>query len=357
MQPLPFLPFQVREDRLAGGASAEVDVGGFKSHRSEQLHLLALGFQGCQFDARAMWAQATNDPAAAQLDKGIGTAHRAADDRLIKNFGRTLLPLGPVTGGGDQGLGFAGNFSSVPVGDGDVAGVAEASQSGNAMGNAVVEIAVGHQMFDGVDGADRHVGFYRGQSIHLGPKMNRVAQFTLSDAAQPFVLLSQDKRQAALAHTVAIAFKNRIADIGSLQGEMAGLSGEVSADGQAYKVVGVGERMSFVKIVDTPDQAAFGVAPGAKIFNVEIADGEYVRCLREIGTDLRPDLCPAVVRGSQKGKDSLFHAGVLQAEIFFDQIGAEGQPFFEAVGGFDDIHAAQRLASLGAEVNGAEAKG
>ena len=61
------------------------------SHGAEQSHLLTLRFEGGEFNARAMWAEAANDPAAAQLDKWIGTANRAADDGLVKNLRRPVV--------------------------------------------------------------------------------------------------------------------------------------------------------------------------------------------------------------------------------------------------------------------------
>src|ERR1700739_2391066 len=114
-----------------------------------------------------MGTEPANDPASAQLDKGIGTAHSPADNRLIKDFGGTFLSLSPAASRRDQGFRFAGNPAAVPVGDGDKAGVSQASQPRNAMRNAVIEIAVWHQMLDGVDGADGHVGLDSGQSIHF----------------------------------------------------------------------------------------------------------------------------------------------------------------------------------------------
>src|ERR1700739_4280199 len=116
--------------------------------------------------------------------------------------------------------------------------------------------------------------------------MHRITQFTFGDLAQPLVLLAQYKGQAAIAQTCAIALKNRIADVRLFQGEMAGLRSQMRADGQSHQVVGIGKRMSFVKIVDTPDETAFAVAPRSEIFYVEIAYGQHVWRLRQIGADL-----------------------------------------------------------------------
>ena len=49
---------------------------------------------------------------------------------------------------------------------------------------------------------------------------------------------------------------------------------QVSAGGEADEIEGVGCRKGFVEIVHAPDQAAFCVAPGAEVFDVQIADAE-----------------------------------------------------------------------------------
>ena len=113
----------------------------------------------------------------------------------------------------------------------------------------------------------------------------------------------------------------------------------MGTDGQAHQIDGVGHGPSFIEVVDTPDEAAFDVAPGAEIFDVEIADGEHVRGVGEVGTDLRPELRPAVVGGAEKHEDIRLHVGVFEAEVFLVDAGALGQPGFELAGGFDDVHA------------------
>lgn len=113
----------------------------------------------------------------------------------------------------------------------------------------------------------------------------------------------------------------------------------MSADGKADQVDGIGHGPGFVEIVDTPDEAALDVAPGAEVFYVEIADGEDLRSVGEIGTDLRPDLRPAVVGGAEEHEDIRLHVRVFEAEVFGIDAGALGQPGFELAGGFDYVHA------------------
>jgi len=95
-----------------------------------------------------MGAEAADDPAAAQLDEGVGTADGAVDDGLVEDFGGAVVllnvallsvvllrlkVLSPVGGGRYQRFGFAGDAAAVPVGDGNIAGVAETAESGDAV--------------------------------------------------------------------------------------------------------------------------------------------------------------------------------------------------------------------------------
>jgi len=164
VQPLPFLFSKMAEDRLASGWSAEVDIARLPSHGVEKAKLGIGRAQRRQFDAGAMRAEAANDPASAQLYEGIGAADRAVNDGLVENFSwafvlqRTIFAgiafsstillsvgtLSPMGGRWNQGFRFAGDAATVPVGDGDVAGVAEAAKSGGAMGQAEFYSRCGH---------------------------------------------------------------------------------------------------------------------------------------------------------------------------------------------------------------------
>ena len=116
----------------------------------------------------------------------------------------------------------------------------------------------------------------------------------------------------------------------------------MSAYGQADQIVGIGHGVSFVEVVDAPDQASLHVAPGAEIFNVQIADRQHLRSIGEIGTDLRPDLRPAVESGSQKRKYRRLHVEVFEAQVVLDQIRVMAQPILEVAGRFYDVHSARR---------------
>jgi len=126
-----------------------------------------------------------------------------------------------------------------------------------------------------------------------------------------------------------------------LQREVTGLGSEVGAHGETDKIVRVRERISLVEIVDTPDQSAFGVAPGAKVFHMQVANRQDLWRLGKIGADLGPNLCPAIVRSSKEWEDLGLHAGVLQAQVFLNDIGAFCQPVFIPARSFDDVHTAE----------------
>jgi len=153
VQPLSFLFREMMEDGFARGFRTQMDVGGFPSHGVEQAEFSFGGAQGSEFDAGAEGAEAADDPASAQLNEGIGTADGVIDDGLIKDFGgalllRLMLPnlkaLSPMGRRRDEGFGFAGDASAMPVGDGDVARVAETAEAGNAVREAVRDAGSGH---------------------------------------------------------------------------------------------------------------------------------------------------------------------------------------------------------------------
>ena len=153
------------------------------------------------------------------------------------------------------------------------------------------------------------------------------------------MFLAQDECTTLLSHALAITVEQSTADVFALEGKTSGLDGKMSADGKTHQIDGEGHGPSFVEVVDSPDKAAFDVAPGTEIFDMKIADGENLRRPSEFRADLRPELRPAVVGGAEEGKEFRLHASVLESKVFLIQMSALGQPFFEMAGGFDDIHA------------------
>ena len=113
----------------------------------------------------------------------------------------------------------------------------------------------------------------------------------------------------------------------------------MGANRKPHQIDGVGHGPGFIEVVDTPDKAAFDVAPGAEVFHMEITNRQDVRSFRQLGTNLRPELGKAVVSRAEEGEQLRLHARMLQAEIFFVEMSAEAQPFFKVATGFDYVHA------------------
>src|SRR5580704_4694526 len=168
--------------------------------------------------------------------------------------------------------------------------------------------------------------------------MHRITEFSGSHNSQPLVFLLQYEGMAVLVEGFAVAVQNCGAGAFYVHRQMAFFDCEGGADGEPYQIERVGEGGSFVEIVDAPDQAAFHVPPGAKILDVEIADGQQMRSFGDLGTDLGPDLYPAIERRSQEWKGGFGHALVLQAKIGFHERGVRTQPFFEVLCCLNDIH-------------------
>src|ERR1700680_882909 len=186
-----------------------MDICSFPTHGAKQAQFLP----GCpkrgQLDARAVRTQSPHDPAPAQLNEWVETAHRLADNRLIQNLRRPLMILRPIAGGGNQGFGRGGDSAAMPVGDGDISRVSQASKAGDAASHAIEQIPGGHQMLESVDRADWHDSLHAWQGIHFRPEVNWIAQFTLCNLPQPFMVLSQDEWHSPATQAFAIALEER----------------------------------------------------------------------------------------------------------------------------------------------------
>jgi len=327
------------KDGLTRRYSAEVDVGSFPSHGVKKAELGAGSAQGSQFDAGTVGAETADDPTAAELDEGIGAADGAVDDDLIENFGGTFVILSPIGRGWDEGFGLAGDASSVPVGDGDIAGVTKAAEPGDAVSEAERDVTSRHEVLKGIDGADGTCGFKGGKGVHLSPEVDGVAEFAFGNEAQPAMVLPENERASFFAHGFDIACENGAADVFAFQGKASGLGGKMGADGEPNEVDRIGHGPGFVEIIDSPDKAAFDVAPGTEIFHVKIADREDLWGFGEIATDLWPDLCPAIEGRAEESEKLFLHAGVLEADVFWVDASTLRQPGFKLAGGFDHVHA------------------
>ncbi len=82
---------------------------------------------------------------------------------------------------------------------------------------------------------------------------------------------------------------------------------EICAGGQADQIQRVWSGPRFVQIIHAPDEPAFLVAPGAEIFDVQIADRQHPGRANHVHTICVPQLQPAVKRGAKKGERRLRH--------------------------------------------------
>ena len=98
--------------------------------------------------------------------------------------------------------------------------------------------------------------------------------------------------------------------------------------------------MRFVEIVDAPDHAAFGVAPGAEILDMQIADREELRRIGELRTGLAIKRHPAIESPAQERERGLAHFAMLQREIGFDQLDPRAGPALIGGGFGNDAHGA-----------------
>ena len=94
----------------------------------------------------------------------------------------------------------------------------------------------------------------------------------------------------------------------------------------------------FVEVVDSPDEAAFGVAPGAEVLDVEIADAEDGWSLGEFLASFRPVLKPAIEGGAEEGERILRHERMFERDVLADDGEALGKPLLEVRGGLKDVH-------------------
>src|SRR5215467_15057832 len=226
-----------------------------------------------------MRAQPPNNPPSPQLHKGVRTTDSAAGDGLVEDLRGAFVFYSPIVCRRNQGFRFACDSASLPFRNGHITGMAQASQAGYTMSEAIRQFAGGHQMLDRIDGALRNVALDSRQGIHLFPEMDGIAKLAFCDLAQPLLLLAEHERHATCFHCTAISLDDRTANVLLLQWNMARFHREVRAYREADQIVGVGSRMSLVEVVHAPDQPAFGVAPGSEILHVQIADCQHARSL------------------------------------------------------------------------------
>lgn len=116
--------------------------------------------------------------------------------------------------------------------------------------------------------------------------MLRIVQAMRSHLPQRGMVLGECEWPSAFFDRIAITLENLVRSLPRI----ARYAGKERAGREANEVVGIGQRGGFVKIVDAPNQPALHVAPGAEVFDMEIAYSERAGRARFIRTMIAPDL-------------------------------------------------------------------
>jgi hypothetical protein len=116
---------------------------------------------------------------------------------------------------------------------------------------------------------------------------------------------------AASRQRVAVALFDGFGGHAARQTQVFTRDGQIGAGGEPHEVQRVSAGPDFVQVVDAPDEPAFRIPPGSKVFDMQVADSEHLWRFCEAGTDLRPMLQPAVEGSAEEGKSGLRHALVL----------------------------------------------
>jgi len=335
VEPAAFAFGEVALDERNDLRGAEVHVGGFPAHVVEETLFVAVGRERSEFNARAIGSEAADEPAVMKTDERVGNAETEGGKFCAVKLRRGGFVV-PDRGGRANGFGFAGDESRVKGGDRKNARMAEAAEAGDALFELI--LAAGRKRF--LEKLTDFVGRLGGEGREMRellPEADGVAEFAESEKAEPLVVFGEDERFAAGGESVAITLFDGFGGFAFGNAKMFFGDGQVSAGGEANEIDGVGGGGDLVKIVDAPDEAAFGVAPGAEIFDVKIADGENVRSLREVGTDERPELKPAIKGGAEKRKSGFGHVLMLEGDVLLDDWELRGEPSFEVDSSVDDV--------------------
>src|SRR5882724_529497 len=166
--------------------------------------------------------------------------------------------------------------------------------------------------------------------------MHRVAQFPQGHQTQPLVLFGKDERLPTPLYSGTVARLYSLGSVAAAQAQVLLLDGQIGAGGEAGEVNRVSGGPGLVQVIDAPDEAAFEVAPGAEVLDVEIADGEHGRRSGEVMAEMRPELQPAIKRGAEKGECRAGHLLVLRLQVLLDDWKMIGEPLFKIGRGFHD---------------------
>src|SRR5260221_4270453 len=149
--------------------------------------------------------------------------------------------------------------------------------------------------------------------------------------------LRKHEWRAALCQRVPVALLDGPASLCPSDRKVLLFDGQIATGDQANEVHRVGCRPRFVEIVDSPDQPALEVTPGAEVFDVQVAYSKNLRRPGRVWADQRPPLRPPVKRGAKKRKRRLSHVAMLQSYVGLHHPHVARRPLFEMGGGFDNV--------------------
>src|ERR1035441_7191000 len=150
-------------------------------------------------------------------------------------------------------------------------------------------------------------------------------------------MFCKDDCVASLLEGLAITFQDDVTSLLGFHTEPASISDDLHAGGQAHEIVGVGQWVGLVEIIDTPAEAAFRISPSSKAVYMQVADGLNLRCATQFGTKCRPKLSPAVIGSPQKQERTFLHLFMLEAEVRQYHRGTAVHPVVVTYGGLPNI--------------------
>src|SRR5262249_51383735 len=158
------------------------------------------------------------------------------------------------------------------------------------------------------------------------PEVRRRLQGLEAKLLEIGFVLCEDDGTRTVSQRALVALENCVAGCTKLQVDLPMVSHELHAGGQAYQVVGIGQRVCLVEVVDTPAEAPLHVAPGSEAAHMQIAEGKNPWGASEVGADHRPELGPPVEGAAEEGEDVLAHLVVLFAKRSLDHGHAAPHP-------------------------------
>ncbi len=179
-----------------------------------------------------------------------------------------------------------------------------------------------------------------GECGQLRPEGVRVGGSRRLESGEPRVPLGGDERLPALFEAPAIAVEHDRAHVVLVQREVLVSHGDERARAEAQQVERVRQRGRLVEVVDAPREPPLGVAPAAEVLHVQVADGEQLGRLHQLGRRLLLEPRePEVVRRAQEERRRLGHPLVLAREVVVED-GAELRAQPALVGGrrLDGVH-------------------